>query len=72
MEWRELKALRAERGLTQRQLSAKSGVAQDAISKLERGEREPQMRTVRKLANALAVKPYVLLYGSEEVFKSAN
>lgn len=46
-EWRE------RRGLTQMELSSASGVAQDAISKMERGVRGCRPGTARRLAQAL-------------------
>jgi transcriptional regulator with XRE-family HTH domain len=53
--------LRRARELTQQELSRISGVAQDTISDLERGEREAQPRTIRKLAKALKVEPEELM-----------
>jgi transcriptional regulator with XRE-family HTH domain len=47
--------------LTQQKLSRISGVSQDTISDLERGEREAQPRTIRKLAKALKVEPEELM-----------
>ena len=42
-------------------MAAKSGVAQNSISQLERGERKAMPSTVRKLADALGVDPPVLM-----------
>jgi len=58
-----LKELRRERALSQRELAQLSGVSYDAIAKLERGRREAQPRTVRRLAEALGVEPGELMKG---------
>lgn len=48
-----LKRLRKESGLTQSDLAAKSGLAQQAISDYERNRRTPSLLAGRKIANAL-------------------
>ena len=50
-----LRVLRAERGLTVRQVAEMSGVAKETISQIERGERHPYDRTLAKLAQAYDV-----------------
>ena len=49
----QLLALRRRRGISQRQLSALSGVQQADISRIERGETQPTTVTARRLADAL-------------------
>ncbi|WP_327289217.1 helix-turn-helix domain-containing protein [Streptomyces sp. NBC_01198] len=57
-----LARLRSQTGLTQRELSVKSGVGLPTIRGLERGARTTAlMATISKLASALDVKPSVLL-----------
>jgi|SRR5215217_274678 len=56
-----LRVLRAERGLTVRQVAALSGVAKETISQIERGERHPYDRTLAKLAQAYGVPVEELL-----------
>jgi len=51
----KLRVLRAERGLTVRQVAELSGVAKETISQIERGERHPYDRTLAKLARAYDV-----------------
>jgi transcriptional regulator with XRE-family HTH domain len=52
----KLKRLRRSQGLTQRELSDSSGVAQSTIVHIEQGQsREPHPGTLRKLARALDV-----------------
>jgi transcriptional regulator with XRE-family HTH domain len=52
---------RLTRALSQRALAEKSGVTFDAISQIEQGSRQPQPRTLAKLAVALDVEPPMLL-----------
>jgi transcriptional regulator with XRE-family HTH domain len=52
---REIKRIRKERGLTQRGLSALSGVDQATISQIETGRHRPHLETLDKLAAALSV-----------------
>ena len=44
---------RKESGLTQKELSEKTGIAQADISKLERGNANPSLRTLKRLAAGL-------------------
>jgi transcriptional regulator with XRE-family HTH domain len=52
---RKLRVLRAERGLSVREVEALSGVAKETISQSERGERHPLDRTLAKLARVYDV-----------------
>ncbi|ARA80851.1 helix-turn-helix domain-containing protein [Pseudomonas ficuserectae] len=47
--------LRAEKGLTQRELGAAAGVAWSMISKYESGKSAPRLKVLMKLADALGV-----------------
>ena len=59
-----LKTEREKRGWTQVQLAARSGVAQNTISKLERNEKtRPGFPIVVALAMALAIDPARLRFG---------
>jgi len=49
----KLYALREKRHLTQKQLAAKAGMAQHALSRIEQGEKGLTLRTVQRLAYAL-------------------
>lgn len=40
-------------GLTQKQLSERTGISQSDISKLETGNANPSLRTLQRLANGL-------------------
>jgi transcriptional regulator with XRE-family HTH domain len=43
-------------GLTQKQLSEKTGITQGDISKIERGEANPSLRTLKRLASGMNTK----------------
>ncbi len=53
---REVFDLRKARGMTQRQLAAKSGIQQAEISRIEAGNSNPTLSTIAVLANALDVE----------------
>lgn len=52
---KRLKALRAERGLTQAALAARAGLALAYVGRLEIGQHDPSLSTLRALARALRV-----------------
>ncbi len=56
-----LRDLRKRSLLTQRELADKSGVGVTTIIRIERNQVEPHGRTIRKLAEALAVAPEELV-----------
>lgn len=58
-----LRAARRAAKVSQEDLSRDSGVDRTAISTYERGRREPNLRTIVKLARALNVEPAELLRG---------
>ena len=53
----KLYALRLEKGLTQRDLTLRSGVPQPNISNIEKGRRDLTVFTLLKLCSALEVRP---------------
>ena len=56
-----LRAIRHERGLSQEKLAEQLGFHRTYYSALERGERNPSLRSVERLAGLLAVEPLSLL-----------
>jgi transcriptional regulator with XRE-family HTH domain len=60
-----LRAARTGAGLSQEALAYEAVVDRAAISVYERGRREPNLRTVLKLARALGLSPVALLDGVE-------
>jgi transcriptional regulator with XRE-family HTH domain len=62
----QLRRLRRERALSQRDLTRMTGIAFDTISRLETGKQQAQPRTIRKLADALGVEPRELMKGEND------
>jgi transcriptional regulator with XRE-family HTH domain len=56
-----LKELRRERVLSLRELEERSGVSYNTIWRIEDGRQGAHPRTIRKLADALGVKPAELI-----------
>lgn len=52
---KRLKAVRAERGLTQAALAARAGLAVAYVGRLEIGRHDPSLTTLKALAKALGV-----------------
>ena len=57
----KVRELRKRALLTQRQLAEKSGIGVNTIVRIERNQVEPHGQTIRKLADALGVRPADLL-----------
>jgi transcriptional regulator with XRE-family HTH domain len=58
-----IKKLREERGLTQKELSVKSGISRNLIARLESGDiQNTTTDTLFKIANALGVKAENLFF----------
>ncbi len=53
---RSLKATRKEKGLTQKELSELTGIAQADLSKIENGNANPSLKTLKRLAEGLGKK----------------
>ena len=58
---RVLRQLRTAAGMTQEQLGLKADLQRKFISVLERGEKQPSLLTLFKLAAALDIKPGALV-----------
>ena len=58
-----LRAERLRKNLSQEALGDLAGIHRTEISLLERGERDPRLTTIAKVARALGVKPADLLRG---------
>ncbi len=61
-----IKACRRAAGFTQEQLSEKTGIAPQHLSRLETARRVPSLATVLALAEALGTTPSALLAEPEE------
>lgn len=60
-----IRKLRLEKGLTQKDLAEKSGTSLSALNKYERGDRTPKIDSLEKIAEALNVQVNYLLGNSE-------
>lgn len=56
-----LRAIRLEKGLTQQQLADAIGVTKSTMAKYDRGDLEPNLTNVKKIADALNVSVDLLL-----------
>jgi transcriptional regulator with XRE-family HTH domain len=56
-----IRALRAERGLTQEELCERAGISIDAVSRIEGGSRVPTLDTLQRIAGGLDVAVEELL-----------
>lgn len=61
MKLPKLQRIRQRKLLTQRELAKRAGVSPTTIVRIERDQVEAELRTVRKLADALAVDPEELM-----------
>ena len=57
----KLREVRTRRLLTQEELAERAGVSPSTVVNIERDNREPHFRTIRKLAKVLDVDPTALL-----------
>lgn len=58
---RNVRRYRKLKGMTQEQLALEAGMDRSYVSDLERGERNPSVRALGRLAAALSVEPMSLL-----------
>ena len=65
-----LKKIRKEKGLTQKELGKLCGMSEAQIGQYENGLRNPKMETLEKIANALDISYFELLDISETTKES--
>lgn len=63
-----IRQYRKKRGLTLVQVSRALGITGAYLGYLERGQRNPSLLTLAKIADSLKVPPYILLRSSEGEF----
>lgn len=56
-----VRRLRVERGLSQEELAFRAGMKRSYLSDMERGTRNPSVRALGRVAEALEIAPHVLL-----------
>lgn len=54
--YQQVKEIRLAQGFTQKQLALEAGLVQEAISRLEKGEKGATMKTLIRVARALGKK----------------
>jgi transcriptional regulator with XRE-family HTH domain len=67
-----IKKIRLERGFTQEMLASHSGLERTFISMLERGVKQPSLKTISSLAQAVGLKNYELLHLVEHEINQIN
>jgi transcriptional regulator with XRE-family HTH domain len=60
-----LREARAAQGVSQDVLANRTGIHHTAIGRFERGDRDPSLKSLLRLARGLGVEPGVLLNGLE-------
>lgn len=63
---RVIQRYREEKGLTQEVLSGLAGIGRTHLSAIERGARRPALDTFYRIAEALQIRPSILLAAIEE------
>ncbi len=58
---REIREIRKGQKMTQSELAKKAGISIVTVSRLERGERDPHLGTLMRVAKGLGVPPLELL-----------
>ncbi|MGI8778806.1 MAG: helix-turn-helix domain-containing protein [Solirubrobacteraceae bacterium] len=66
-----LRRSRKQAGLTQEALWDSSGVNMTEISRIENGQKDPQLTTIVRLAVGLGIPPGDLLMGTDEALSTA-
>lgn len=66
-----IRRLREEKGMTQELLSGFAGIARSHLSMIETGSKNPNFETLWKIADALEIKPSVLVIEIEKEIQQA-
>jgi transcriptional regulator with XRE-family HTH domain len=64
---RAVRDLRGRRGISQEELALRSGVHRTYLGGIERGHRNPSYTNLRRIADALSVRPSELVMRAEEL-----
>ena len=63
---KNVRQFRKERGMTQEELALEAEMERSYVSDLERGTRNPSVRALGRLAEALKIEPHLLLCPNPE------
>ena len=69
---RVIQQAREEKGLSQELVSGLAGIGRTHLSAIERGERRPTLETFFRIAEALRLRPSVLMARIEDALGSAQ
>lgn len=65
-----IKTLRARRHMSQQELASKAKINQGFLSSIEKGQRQPSLPMVKRIADALKVPPQLLFLVETESIRS--
>lgn len=68
----KIKELRTEKGLSQQELANKCGMSKNSIYNYENGKRSPRSEDLYKIAEALGVPSYDLLFDNEQLSREVK
>ena len=60
-----IKAIRQSKNMTQEELAAKIYTTRQTVSNYEKGRSDPDLETIRRIAEALETDSSILLYGND-------
>ncbi len=63
---KKLKKIRLEKGISQKELSEKTGLTRQTIHNIENGKKYPKLYNIIKIAEVLKISVYELLEEVEE------
>ena len=66
---RRIKEIRKEKSMSQLELSEKANMSQSFLASVERGKKQPSVRTLLRLADALEVSPKVFFPAIKKMSK---
>ncbi|MGH2944881.1 MAG: helix-turn-helix domain-containing protein [Solirubrobacteraceae bacterium] len=67
-----MRKLRSSRGMSQEDLALVSGMHRTYVGSIERGERNPSLVVLTRVATALGVRPWELLRLADELHEAAT
>ena len=67
-----IKTIRKQKGITQKQLAERTGLSVNAIQSYEYGNYEPKIPQVERIAEALNVSPFDIIYDVQQLQEDAK